>query len=333
MTKSESIMPDASSIPVNTRNFFLSYGDLSKNTSFLYINKTDISTLLNNCEKYYCRGPFSRSESKYKINGIEITVYELGVHRALFAELPENPTQEQDALFTAMLDCAKQFIRTEYDIKTNNCVTAVAAVLHTLDHTITKTTRASPYKLDSELKTYEETENLGKGLESNVLQQFLRKYHQYERETSFFQPTPIWKKSILRSIDDIFHIDGQRMTPTIGAVLLKLGWVVEDNDKNLVATNKAPDEFKRALEKFNIELDDINALKNLYINNGGENKYVERIFETGSPDLKFITEKLHLRMDQKNDLAAKRALESYYKYGKETQKNSPEVISKARSTP
>lgn len=322
------------------RQFFLSYEEKSKKRSSLYIDNFDINNLVENCKSYYSESELlgslsSRltSESKYHLEGLTVTVYKFGMHRAIRVELPPTPSQKQVELFDTLLAQAKKIESKPYEISQHNCVTAVASILNTIDPSITSPKLVSPLTLDKDLAKLEEfTTSHSPSPTQDPLLEFMIAYERNERSSSFFGISSFFsssesldKKYSLSSLHDIFHMNGQRMTPTIRLVLLELNWVRLGEDRSLEVTPEAPQEFKEAFEEYHRESLEIQQLKSLFTRNGGNPGDAHLFFVDNNPDLKTIIERLSEAKENNPYCPAAFALKTFFESQQETPEPGPSM--------
>jgi|GEM_PF-4845880 hypothetical protein len=103
--------------------------------------------ILEECKKFYGGTPEAIG---FTIKGINVTYYKIGIHRMIKVELPDSveedlkssdktirqKAKETQQLYTAARVSAGDFNTTGYKLLGNNCVSAVANILNTLDPSI-----------------------------------------------------------------------------------------------------------------------------------------------------------------------------------------------------
>ncbi|KTD75306.1 hypothetical protein [Legionella waltersii] len=259
-------------------HFFLNYGGPGGHWT------SEDSRLTSQLDRS-CRQTYGMPNRKvqYVVKGITVTVYTYGIHRALSLDLPKRASSESIDAFKKAKKVGEQICTTEYTFLGNNCVTAVANVLNTLDSRITPRDMVLPWNLDKNIKKY------GKYYpEKTVAGDFIAKYTEIaNREFFSFVRKRHWTEKTINSNQDIIdHAYGK--TSGTGertkSTLIELGWVKEDTNHVLRPTNKAPHEFKVGLEEFNLQHEKMLNLKRLYKTEAGFFSRNARDFFKDNPD-------------------------------------------------
>ena len=157
--------------------FFVNYGSLAhpeKGTAapeldFRLVEKKDghyqsiIEVLTKANEQYYCQvkvfgtifQPLRFTTQEFQVGAITVNVHQYGItHRAVEINLDDNAKREDQIRFEKALLIAQEINRQKYAALSNNCVTAVSTVLHTLDPSITEDDLISPSALDEKVAAY-----------------------------------------------------------------------------------------------------------------------------------------------------------------------------------
>ena len=157
--------------------FFVNYGSLAhpeKGTTppeldFCLVEKKDshyqpiIEALTKANEQYYCQvkvfraifQPLRFTTQAFQVGAITVTVHQYGItHRAVEINLNDNNNKEDQIRFEKALLIAQEITRQKYAALSNNCVTAVSMVLHTLDPSITPDDLILPSALDEKVADY-----------------------------------------------------------------------------------------------------------------------------------------------------------------------------------
>ena len=259
-------------------HFFLNYGGPGGQWTSTDVNNT------SRLDKI-CRDSHGMPIRKvgYIIKGIYVTVCTYGIHRALRLDIPEMASKETIDAFNKAKKAGLRICNTEYALLGNNCVTAVAEALNTLDSRITPKDMVWPWNLDKNVKKY------GRYYpENTVTGSFIAKYTEIaDREFFSFMRTHHWtEKTIDFNQDIITHAYGK--TRGTGertkSTLIELGWVKEDKNHVLRPTNEAPIEFKTELENFNHDHEKMLHLKSLYKTAAGFFSRNARDFFKDNPD-------------------------------------------------
>jgi hypothetical protein len=260
------------------KHFFLNYGGPGGK----WVSDTlDVTNYLD----AVCRNSYGRPVRyvKYTIKGVEVTVCTYGIHRALRLDVPDGASQETINAFMEARKIGRGFCSTAYVLLGNNCVTAVAKALNSLDNRITPWDMILPWNLDKNLKKY------GKYYPKNtIFGYFIDKYTEIaDREFFSFMRARHWEEKTINSNRDIIaHAYGK--TEGTGertkSILIELGWVKEDKHHVLRPTEQAPAEFKIGLEEFNRDHEKMLRLKNLYKTEAGFFSLNARNFFKDNPD-------------------------------------------------
>lgn len=122
--------------------------------------------ILDACKKQYGGKP---EATAFTIQGLNLTYYEIGVHRMIKVELPESVSEalkspehnvrqtarKTQALYLKAKARAGDFDTKKYGLVSNNCVSAVANVLNILDPSILgQKNKIVPIFLDEKIKSY-----------------------------------------------------------------------------------------------------------------------------------------------------------------------------------
>lgn len=226
--------------------FFFNYGGPGEDDAE---GADEIDGLIFLCEIVYGDNAI---KSSCQIKGINVTVYKFSVHRAILLELPEGTEDEETLeLFDRAQAVAKQFKTKKYQLLKNNCVTAVATVLNTLDEKTTEKNVVLPWALDNRLRNYY-------GEYKGIISTFVDQYRK-EASNEWFSlfRSRYWSRNKIASIEGIINhaygnTAGYRGERTKSS-LLKLKWVTENSVGMLIPTDSAPEEFSRGLIQYNVE--------------------------------------------------------------------------------
>lgn len=290
--------------------FFLNYG--SPEEAWMTLDESRIFFIDKNCKEIYGE-PIRYIQLKIKDVNVIICTY--GIHRGLILFIPDDASNETKSAFDQAKNISFEIVSTEYNILTNNCVTAVAKVLHALDPRTTSPHVIWPWTLDSNIKKY------GKYYpEHTVAGQFMTKYHQISKRECFsFLRTRHWEKSIIDSNQDIIsHAYGK--TGGTGertkSTLLQLGWVIEDKQHMLRPTDKSPKDFKEGLESFNQDYENMLHVKQLYLSQASILSKNARIIFKDNPDYETALARIN-EQAQKNPKGASAKVLEILKTNKE----------------
>jgi hypothetical protein len=142
-------------------SFLVNYGGP---TTALSTMSSQFEKIIQDCKAYY--GGTAKATG-FTIKGLDVTYYQMGIHRMIKVELPDtikenlkstNPHVQQQArqtmqLYTKVRSRAGDFNTTGYKLLGNNCVSAVANVLNTIDPTILEgKKKIIPQFLDAKVK-------------------------------------------------------------------------------------------------------------------------------------------------------------------------------------
>jgi hypothetical protein len=134
--------------------------------------RSQFDGILQDCKDYYGGTPKATS---FTIKGLDVTYYQIGIHRMIKVELPETvkydlkspdekvlkKARETLALYTKAYAKASDFNTTGYKFFGNNCVSAVANVLNTLDPSILDgKKKIVPGALDSKVEEYTQSQSM-----------------------------------------------------------------------------------------------------------------------------------------------------------------------------
>ncbi|CAM3109323.1 Uncharacterised protein [Legionella steigerwaltii] len=125
-------------------SFLVNYGGPAPQFSS---NSHSFSETLKACEKFY------QSQAKstaFTVHGLDVTYYQVGIHRMVKVDLPDQVLEEMKSndsatrkkaietkkLFDKAKSQASDFNTKDYKLLGNNCVSAVANVLNTIDPSI-----------------------------------------------------------------------------------------------------------------------------------------------------------------------------------------------------
>ncbi len=128
-------------------HFFLNYG--GPGGKWASDNLEETSRLDSICRDKYV---IPIRKVQFNIKGIDVTICTYGVHRALRLDVPDGASQETIDAFNKAKYARVQILRTKYSLLANNCVTAVAKVLNTLDSRMTPEGVVWPCNLDENVK-------------------------------------------------------------------------------------------------------------------------------------------------------------------------------------
>lgn len=144
--------------------FLVNYG--GPGISTLSHTPRDFDKILDACKKQYGGKP---EATAFTVKGLNLTYYEIGVHRMIKVELPESVSnalkspkddirqraRETQALYLKAKARAGDFNTKKYGLVSNNCVSAVANILNILDPSILgQKNKIVPVFLDEKIKTY-----------------------------------------------------------------------------------------------------------------------------------------------------------------------------------
>lgn len=167
----------------------------------------------------------------------------------------------------------------EYHLLANNCVTATSRILNCLDSKIIPRDMVVPWNFDAQLKKY-----CGSYAQESAIGQFVSAYQKDVHNQSFarFRTNHWTNHRIVSEADIIKHsYDGGERTKS---TLIKMGWVVEDQNKILRAGPAAPRVFATGLEEYNRDYEKVQDLKKLYKENAGPFSRHAREFFKDNPD-------------------------------------------------
>ncbi|STY31214.1 Uncharacterised protein [Legionella wadsworthii] len=122
-------------------SFLVNYGGPS---SQLSTNKNSFQGILTECEKFYHAQVKSTA---FSVHGLDVIYYRVGIHRMAKVELPDQVLEhmkskdadvrkkaiETKKLFDKVKSSASDFNTKDYKLLGNNCVSAVANVLNTME--------------------------------------------------------------------------------------------------------------------------------------------------------------------------------------------------------
>lgn len=237
--------------------FFLNYGGPGGKW---YASKEDsIRYLDEQCKENY--GPPTRKVD-FIAHGLKIRVHTYGYHRALYVELPENASQKTQKLYQLLREESHAFCDKEYATATNNCVSAVTAILHRIDANLVPEYLVLPWTLDAVLD-----KSLHAQSRSGVMKPFFDKYEQKASQKNYF--SFVSQRSKLRAIKSVkevinqaYHGEEQERERTKSS-LIELNWVMEDKQGILHPTKKAPRDFFIGLCKYNQDYQAVTMLKSI----------------------------------------------------------------------
>lgn len=269
-------------------HYFLNFGGPGSWTAF----DEDSANHLNKLCQYYYSQP--NRYIQFNINGITATICTYSIHRALILHVPDGASDATLQAFDNAKIAAATIMSQDYNILSNNCVTAVASALHAIDPRITPANVILPWTLDLNLKNYGQYYP-----ENSVAGSFIAQYSTIsKRELFSFLRTRHWEKNIIQSEQDIIkHAygktggSGERTKST----LLQLGWVIEDKHRILRPTKKAPEEFKLGLEAFNLDYENMLNLKRLYRSQASLLSINAKFIFKDNPDYETALSRLHFQ--------------------------------------
>lgn len=268
-----------------SEHFFLNYGGLS---SFWSEDPLITMNLHQECINFYGQ-PIRFRE--YKVKGLDLTVCTYGIHRALLVQLPENASKETSDLFEIIKENAAEFCWSEYELLNNNCVTSVANILNLIDKNMTPKKVVFPWSLDQHLKKY-----CGSYEQGTSMAAFIEKYQEkVQRQRFTLLRRHHWAETKVETAQDIIaHAYGK--TGGTGertkSTLLELGWVTEDKNHLLRPTQKAPADFREGLAEYNLDLEKVQKLKQLYKREASIFSRHARDFFNDNPDYETVIKRL-----------------------------------------
>lgn len=255
-----------------------------------------IARIDQECKQYY--GPPTRHVT-FTIQGLKVQVLTYGVHRALYVELPEKPSQKTINAYRAICAVSAEYNSKDYNILTHNCVTAVTALLHQLDPNLVPQYLVLPWTLDASLKKFIATEN------TKVMNPFFEVYEKnYPQKTYFSFISQRSKLRAMKSVSDVikdaYHGE-QIIRERTKSSLLELQWVIEDKQGVLHPTPFAPKEFAEGLRQFNYDYRLVTQLKNIVETHEIKPEIFDSIFQD-NPDFSTALERIETLFKSSNPM-------------------------------
>jgi hypothetical protein len=157
-------------IRIMPRSFLVNYGGPGGAT--LSSMSSQYNRILEACKKKYGGTP---KATGFTLNGLDVTYYQIGVHRMIKVELPDSvkhdlksmkhevrsKAAEKMQLYSKVFARASDFNTHKYALLSNNCVSAVANVLNTLEPSILAgQKKIVPQLLDSKIRECTKKESL-----------------------------------------------------------------------------------------------------------------------------------------------------------------------------
>ena len=113
------------------KHFFLNYGGPGGRSTSDTLDNTNY--LDKACQEFY---GMPVRKIQYNIKGVDVTVCTYGIHRALRLDIPDGASQDTINAFEEAKKVSLETCDTEYTLLGNNCVTAVAKALNSLDNIV-----------------------------------------------------------------------------------------------------------------------------------------------------------------------------------------------------